>query len=81
MNGIFPPYDLTIEPLIVIRLRSPPIRNPATHPFELVHISHCQGPECLDGDLTPIQLAFPNIRESARGVGNSVAYSDFGEMV
>jgi hypothetical protein len=72
MNDVFPPYDLTIEPLVVIRLRSPSVWNPATHPFELVQICRCLGPECLDADLPPVQLAFPNIREFALGVGNRV---------
>ena len=72
MGNVFPLRDLTVEPLIEIRLRSPR-RNRTTYPFDPVQIRRCLGPERLDAQRVPIPLAFPNIREPSRGVRDGVA--------
>ena len=66
MRNVLPPYNLAIEPLILIRLRSPFRRNSVTHPFDLLQIWPRLGPECLDTHLAPIKLDSLDIRESPR---------------
>jgi len=72
MGNVFPPNDLTIESLMVIRLSSLSGRNTITHPFDLVQIRRGLGSESLHTHLVSFQIALPNIRKSTRSVRDCI---------
>jgi len=47
-------------------------RGTVTHPFDLVQIRRRLSPERLDAHQIPTLQAFPNIRETTRGVRDGV---------
>jgi len=49
-----------------------PVQRTDTHPFDIVSIRRGLGPKSLDAYLVPIQLAFPDIRESTGRVRDGV---------
>ena len=83
MDNVFPPDDLTIEPLIVIRPRRTSLAQPknVAHPFDLFQIRRGLCPKSLDAHLAPFPLTLPDIGEPTGGVRDGVHQSHLEQVV